>query len=171
MIERIKKIMEEENMSSGKFAEEIGIGGPRLSHYLSGRNNVSLDLVTKILQRFRGISPEWLLFGRGKMYKSDEAKAVVREPDLFSVTEQKQPVAVIDNDAEKSDTSTANLDFFEPEPLNHEEMPVPEAVQYNEPQHVTPVKNTPKEHASIEKIIVMYSDSTFDCYSPNGRKQ
>ena len=51
MIDRIKKIMEVEGLSMGKFANEIGIINSRLSLYLSGQRNVSLEFVTKILEK------------------------------------------------------------------------------------------------------------------------
>jgi len=168
MIERIKKIIDVENIGIVKFANEIGIGSPALSHYLSGRNKIPLELVTKILERFRGINPEWLLFGRGEMYKSTEVKLAKHEPDLFSSAEQKQiDLPLMENDADKSDQSTDNGDFFEPETNNKME----NLNQNTENKHVMHTQdNIQKEHVAIEKIIVMYSDSTFDCYSPNGRR-
>ena len=169
MIERIKKIIEAENIGLVKFADEIGVGSPALSHYLRGRNKVSLELVTKILERFRGINPEWLLFGRGEMYKSAEVKVSNRVPDLFSSVEQ-DVVPQIANEDEKMNPSTADDDFLEPEPLTEKGNDDFDTIQPNEHQSVVSPKTPPKEHASIEKIIVMYSDSTFDCYLPNGRR-
>lgn len=170
MIERIKKIIEVENIGLVKFADEIGIGSPALSHYMKGRNKIPLELVTKILERFRGINPEWLLFGRGEMYKSADTKVANPEPDLFSSVSSPQAVPLTTNEAEKTDYSTYNEDFFEPEELEEKENPIVDTMQPNEHQSVAPHKNSQKEHPSIEKIIVLYSDSTFDCYLPNGRK-
>lgn len=170
MIDRIKKIMEEEGMPYGKFAEEIGINGSRLSHYISGRNNVSLDLVSRILERFRGINPEWLLFGRGEMYKSAEAKGVYREPDLFSPQPVKQEIPLIANEADKSSDFMPDTDFSEPERLITAENKNNEPLQSFESQPVEPIKSMSKSKREIEKIIVMYTDSTFDCYSPNGHR-
>ena len=167
MIDRIKKIMEEEGMPYGKFAEEIGINGSRLSHYISGRNNVSLDLVTKILERFRGISSEWLLFGRGEMYKSAEAKGAYREPDLFSSQPATTPeIPLSENEADKLYNNTQMTDFSEPEPDNTEK----NISQFSESQPVETIRNMSKNKHEIEKIIVMYTDSTFDCYLPNGHR-
>ncbi len=171
MIDRIRKIMEEEGMPYGKFAEEIGINSSRLSHYISGRNNVSLDLVTRILERFRGINPEWLLFGRGEMYKSAEAKGVYREPDLFSsqlVTPPENPLS--SNEADKLYNNTQMMDFSEPEQLITPDNISKNISQFSESQPVEPIKSMSKNKHEIEKIIVMYTDSTFDCYSPNGHR-
>ncbi|MBR5983258.1 MAG: helix-turn-helix transcriptional regulator [Bacteroidales bacterium] len=170
MIDRIKKIMEEEGMPYGKFAEEIGINGSRLSHYISGRNNVSLDLVTRILERFRGINSEWLLFGRGEMYKSAEAKGTYREPDLFSPQPVKQEKPLIANEADKSSNFIPDTEFSEPEQLITAENTNKIPLQSFESQPIEPIKNTSKNHREIEKIIVMYTDSTFDSYLPNGHR-
>ena len=49
--ERVMTIMEHEGMSSTKFADEIGVQRPKMSHIVSGRNNPSLDILQKILVR------------------------------------------------------------------------------------------------------------------------
>ena len=50
--DRIKMIMEKENMASGAFAESIGIQQSTLSHILNGRNNPSLDVIMKVHQKY-----------------------------------------------------------------------------------------------------------------------
>ncbi len=173
MIERIKKIMESENMSAGKFADEIGIIGSRLSHYLSGRNNVSLDLVMKILERFRGINPEWLMFGRGEMYKSPDQKLSSPanvEPDLFNSFSSSSSDTLIENNGKKKDFIDTQPNIYDPEPVKPAlETPIYEDndLENQESNSFARLSNTQK---IIERILIMYSDSTFDCYSPNGHK-
>ena len=65
MIGRITQIMEREGLTSSKFAEAIGIQRSAMSHILNGRNNVSLDVLIKILDRFTYVDSDWLLFGKG----------------------------------------------------------------------------------------------------------
>lgn len=65
--DRIKIIMERENMASGTFAESIGIQQSTLSHILNGRNNPSLDVIMKVHQKYSYINIEWLLYGQGNM--------------------------------------------------------------------------------------------------------
>lgn len=172
MIDRIKKIMEAEGMSAGKFADEIGIIGSRLSHYLSGRNNVSLDLIMKILERFRGINPEWLMFGRGEMYKSADTRTITPtyEPNLFDSQPSATNSPVTENDDEKSSPIYEGPDIFDSEELN--EMPQDTIITGQHPDNYEniDVQKSPKTQKNIERIFVMYTDSTFDCYMPNGRK-
>ena len=70
MKDRIIQFLKSENISSTQFAEEIGVQPSGISHIISGRNNPSLDFVIKMLSRYTNLSSEWLLFGKGKMYKN-----------------------------------------------------------------------------------------------------
>ncbi|NLA24700.1 MAG: helix-turn-helix transcriptional regulator [Bacteroidales bacterium] len=97
MRDRIAKIIEQEQLTNAGFAEEIGVQASSISHVLSGRNNPSIDFVIKILERFRGINSEWLLLGKGEMYKSVYYQAENiqenKEPnDLFSQKTPETPV-------------------------------------------------------------------------------
>ena len=65
MKERILEFLKAENKSSAQLADEIGVQPSGISHILSGRNNPSLDFVIKMLDKYRFLSTEWLLFGKG----------------------------------------------------------------------------------------------------------
>ena len=78
--DRIEKIMLKEEMNSAVFATEIGIQGSTLSHILNGRNNPSLDVLKKILNRFRTVSSDWLILGVGSMYRVEKQS---QTPTLF----------------------------------------------------------------------------------------
>jgi len=69
MKDRILEFLKMENKSSAQLAEEIGVQPSGISHILSGRNKPSLDFILKMLSRYSFISTEWLLFGRGRMYR------------------------------------------------------------------------------------------------------
>ena len=69
MKNRIIEFLKSENKSSAQLADEIGVQPSGISHILSGRNNPSLDFVMKMLQKYQFLSSDWLLFGKGSMYK------------------------------------------------------------------------------------------------------
>ena len=56
-------------MTSTQFSDEIGIQRSTLSHVLSGRNKPSLDFIQKILTVYKNVNSDWLLFGKGEMFK------------------------------------------------------------------------------------------------------
>ncbi len=93
MKERLLEFLRIENKSSAQLAEEIGVQPSGISHILSGRNNPSLDFVLKMLEKYPYLSTDWLLFGKGTMYKElktptlfDNEMRIIpeTEPDIFN---------------------------------------------------------------------------------------
>ena len=95
--DRILKILNTENMSSAKFADLIGVQRSNISHILSGRNNPGLDFLQKVLTRFPSINSEWLLIGKGEMFKQNPQKEIDFNELNFrgQNTEQKKTVEEI----------------------------------------------------------------------------
>ena len=73
LITRIKELMEQHELNASSFAEMIGVQRSSISHILSGRNNPSLEFLTKIEAAFDEVSFEWLL-------KGEENKARISTP-------------------------------------------------------------------------------------------
>ncbi len=73
------------------MAEDISVQPSGISHILSGRNKPSLDFILKMLEKYPFLSTEWLLFGKGPMY---------REPimgDLFAGMDLDQKPVIPEN--------------------------------------------------------------------------
>lgn len=66
---RVVKLIELLANSNKEFSDKTGISTVILSHINSGRNKVSLGAVQAILQSFPQVNPEWLISGRGEIYK------------------------------------------------------------------------------------------------------
>jgi transcriptional regulator with XRE-family HTH domain len=79
MKERLLEFLRTENKSSAQLAEEIGVQPSGISHILSGRNNPSLDFVLKMLEKYQYISSDWLLFGKGAMYKEIKMQSLFED--------------------------------------------------------------------------------------------
>ena len=146
MRDRILKIMEREGLTPSKFAESIGIQRSAMSHIISGRNNPSLDVLLKILERFT--YSDWLLFGKGEMIREH----VLTEPNLFTnMLENRPNVQVV---AENRKEIGVEI------PVNIQKQPVVEQVICQE----KPSKN-------VSKIMIFYSDNTFDTFVPEKNKK
>ncbi len=78
MKEQLLQILNKENISYAKFADLIDVQRSSISHILSGRNKPSFDFVQKIVTHFPKINAEWLITGKGEMYKSG-----LKEHNLF----------------------------------------------------------------------------------------
>jgi transcriptional regulator with XRE-family HTH domain len=84
MKERLLEFLRNENKSSAQLAEEIGVQASGISHILSGRNNPSLDFILKMLEKYKFISTDWLLFGRGSMYKEGKMQNLFDEDPVYN---------------------------------------------------------------------------------------
>ena len=63
LIERIRKVIDDSELSSAAFADKIGVQRSSISHILSGRNKPSLDFVLKLCDYYNDIDLDWLLKG------------------------------------------------------------------------------------------------------------
>lgn len=148
MRDRILKIMEREGLAPSKFAETIGIQRSAMSHIISGRNNPSLDVLLKVLERFTYVESDWLLFGKGNMMREH----MITEPNLFSNTVINPPeVQVVPEYRKEIGVET---------PVNLSKQPAVEQIIYKD----SPSKN-------VSKIMIFYSDNTFDTFVPEKNKK
>lgn|SRR5690554_3620086 len=85
--ERILLLMKAQGMTPTQFADEIGIQRSSISHILSGRNNPSLDVILKILGRFKEIDSNWLILGKGNLLKERDLD---NSPTLFNLDEDEE---------------------------------------------------------------------------------
>ena len=83
MKERLLEFLRTENKSSAQLAEEIGVQPSGISHILSGRNNPSLDFILKMLEKYQFLSTDWLLFGKGTMYKDKQMQSLFDDADII----------------------------------------------------------------------------------------
>lgn len=148
MKDRIKRIMDQANLTPAKFADKLQINRAIISHILNGRNNPSLDVVTRILGEMNYINPEWLLSGEGNMYKPGFSREPSSgEPDLFhqdSVNPEEQST-----EEKKPRENTLNPPDY--------------------PSQLTDTKNVePKflPRKEITQIIIYYTDNTFEVFRP-----
>lgn len=148
MKDRILAVMEHEGLTPSKFAEAIGIQRSAMSHIISGRNNPSLDVLIKILERFTYVDSDWLLFGKGEMMREH----VLTNPDLFTNTTI--------NQSNQPDSPEYRKEIRVETPVNTVKQPVIEQI-------VLPEKN----NRNVSKIMIFYSDNTFETFTPEKNKK
>ncbi len=148
MKDRIRLIMEKENLTPAKFADSLDINRAVISHILNGRNNPSLDVVTKILEVMDYINPDWLIKGSGNIYKSGvDMESRQTEPDLFLQENE--------NHDQSADKIKQSQGFEFKDTIN-----VSQSID-NKPFEV--VK---KYDRKITQIIIYYNDNTFEKFTP-----
>jgi len=99
MVDRILLVLKIKNLTPSKFADEIGIQRSSMSHIMSGRNLPSLDLITKILNKYPDINSEWLLQGAGPMMKTIQIDLFEQPTEAKAATTTEKTVSVADEPA------------------------------------------------------------------------
>lgn len=66
---RLKQFLAAENITQAQFADNINVVRASVSHVLAGRNNPSYEFIRSIMLKYPRLNIEWLMFGKGKMYK------------------------------------------------------------------------------------------------------
>lgn len=150
MKNRIQKFLEVENINPSKFADEIGVQRSSISHILSGRNNPSLELIQKILARFDYLNAEWLITGKGEMFKPN------RQPSLFDDIYMKTDTMV-----EKNENNEVKNEVGEktPEPKNVVE-------QKTNTSDLVPKTelNLFNGNVKVKKIILLYENGKAEIF-------
>ena len=149
MKDRIKKIMDNEDLTPARFADNLQINRAVISHILNGRNNPSLDVVMKILSEMDYINSDWLLNGNGPMY---------REGYLPSKNQSKQ--SLFDVDATEVDSPQDVSKYSKEKQVEHTKI----ASNSIENQYVGASINVNRR---IKEIIIYYTDNTFESFIPH----
>lgn len=139
MNKRLQQFLSAENISQAQFADTIGVARASVSHILAGRNKPGFDFMERMSRRYPALSLEWLITGKGKMYKGDAP----------------EPVPV--------------LDLWQEEPVEREVSPIveePEPMLPPPPAKIESITSSKKEQhivkqRSISRIVVFYDDNTF----------
>jgi transcriptional regulator with XRE-family HTH domain len=71
MKERLQKILDNYNLNSSRLAEKLGVQRSGISHIMSGRNKPGFDFLKGILDLFPEIDANWLITGKGTMFKEE----------------------------------------------------------------------------------------------------
>ena len=143
MKERLLEFLKNENKSSAQFAEEIGVQASGISHILSGRNNPSLDFVLKMLEKYQYLSTDWLLFGKGSMYKENRMQNLF-DYDLADNKESNEMKS-------KNEVPKVNIDY--------------EDVMKNKTMKVSAVSSD-KITSDVVKIVWFYENRSFEEFFP-----
>ena len=152
MLNRLTLLMKTYELSPSQLADAIGVQRSNISHLLAGRNNPSLDFVTRLLNKFPEVSAEWLLFGKGQFQKKNGGT----QTDLFQMHTEN-----------KTELPPSNPVIVNPK-AKVQDIPAPEEVSENMKSRKSaqePVKTTKSKN--IKQIVVLYEDGSFEAYKPS----
>lgn len=144
MKDRIIKFLSDNNLTSTKFADNIGVQRSSISHILSGRNKPSFDFIEKMLLAYPDLNAQWLITGKGNMFSN--------QPSLFNQNNDQ-----IQNNLTSRESNIQNATDSNIEKLNSEEE-----------KDIIENKNEIKTNktSNIERVIVFYTNGSFKEYKP-----
>lgn len=158
MKDKLLALMKSEGLKPSQLADILEINPAGISHIMAGRNKPGFDLLQKILKRFPQIDPDWLLLDSESMYRrsyhissttvsaasplSVETGAEIRDGLFSRSTGVSEQAACSEAD---SKTSSAQLSSIP----------------------VTLQSVSEKRGAAVERIVIFYSDHTFEYFLPS----
>ena len=152
---RLKQFIAAENISQSQFADTIKVVRASVSHVLSGRNNPGYDFIKAIMLAYPNLNMEWLMLGKGKMYKDH-------------VNDQQKPVHSSSISAPTEGSLFHEDDMY---PMDEMPSPEPESVadienlqEYRIPEQTFTQVNhieRPVNQRKVSKIIVFFDDGSY----------
>lgn len=139
---KFKQIIEENNMTPSKFADDIGVNRASISHILAGRNKPSLDIIVKIIKWDPTYTLDYFLG-----LDSPDTKIGTQTPH----NEPSKP---------RLNERAKGLD------LNRQNQPnnLPRIADSKKVETKLLASDAARE---VERILIFYTDKTFSEYLPN----
>lgn len=151
--DRISLIIKNEGLTQVAFAGATGINTSTLNHVLTGRNNPSAEVISKILTAFPMYESDWLLHGTGSMWTEEyrELQAQRSTVPLFDTN------TVISDDQGRRVIGMSSTIEANDQVGRHPTTGDPE------------MSSRPERHSvmrRVEKVIIYYDDQTFETLYP-----
>lgn len=146
MKDRLLTFLKKENISATNLADEIGVQRSSISHILSGRNNPSYDFIFKMINRYEYMNAEWLITGKGNMYKTEQKK--------------------IDENADK-DKGIFDNEIRDSAASEQSDQVKNDRKKFTEETHKNDYEKKVTNVNKIEKIVYFYKNGTFREYNPS----
>lgn len=152
MRSRLQQFLNAEQLSPARLSDIIGIQRSGMSHILSGRNKPSFDFIQKLLLKFPTLNSEWLITGKGKMYKESLAiNNPTYQNSVLSVVEK-----IVETHPEPKEIQQDRVLFKNPELSEN-------SINGSGKEDV---RNNSRQ---IVKMILIYSDGTFSDFRHEDR--
>jgi transcriptional regulator with XRE-family HTH domain len=187
MKDRITLLIKAKNLTAAQFADEIGVQKSSISHILSGRNNASLDFIQKILITYPEVNMDWLMFGKGPIFKhieiahkssNDESLTAVPTVDLTNVdlfsgltsaksTDFRKEIDLSDEEKSEENTQQELIENEITTPMLKNNKQVPSEFQLSKKEDgLVGSSHRKTDTKTILKIVEFYSDNTYREFFP-----
>jgi transcriptional regulator with XRE-family HTH domain len=156
---RLKQFLSAENISQAQFADTINVVRASVSHVLAGRNNPSYDFIKAIMDNYPNLNIEWLILGKGKMYKE---RSSAPEPEQTQATIEDYSddllFPVID---EEVLTDTHQIPSSETENPSQLTGSIPNIAVSSDINTANSTAQQVVRQRKVSKIVVLFDDGSF----------
>jgi len=149
---RLQQFLQLEQLSPARLADMLGIQRSGLSHILSGRNKPGFDFIQKLLTRFPTLNAEWLITGKGKMYK--EYPEETQKRDIRARASHSEINFENRGEIDESEEIAISPDFEEDSQENS-------FSELSENSIKSSLQENAHKNRALRKILLIYSDNTF----------
>lgn len=136
--DRLAHILRAKNLTASQFAELMEIQPSNVSHLMNGRNKPSLDFLMKLKEVFPEYSFDWIIMGKKPITINEPNPVVADNQQMKFEDDEKKIIEFDDVEEVKPKIEEENLE----EKIKTATLSV--------------------GNQEIEKIIVVYSDKTFE---------
>ena len=153
---RLKQFIAAENITQAQFADTINVVRASVSHILAGRNKPSYEFICGLMRHYPNLNIEWLMFGKGKMYKDSS----VQPADLFG--EMTEPTVPVMDQLEEVISIPETIS-----PVQESHIPAPQythpsnGVTLNDIKTLVNEVQKPVNQRKLIKITAFFDDGTF----------
>ncbi|MPM02987.1 hypothetical protein SDC9_49246 [bioreactor metagenome] len=159
MIERIQLLMKIYQLSAADLADKLGTERSGISHFLSGRNKPSLAFITKLLEKFPEINPDWLLLGTGPTMRDESSIPVIEQKPV-----QQEVVQMNAGLTFSTVEPSANDQFTVKQDDNTKSKTIPPEKTAAEEVKKVPDPVSETTNPEIERIVIFFNDHSFKEY-------
>ncbi len=145
---RLQQFLNAENISQAQLADTLEVARAGVSHILAGRNKPSYDFITSLMLRFPKLNIEWLMFGKGKMYKDLPSAPIRKESNLLF-----DEVELQDDEPEASAQEAVIPDVMVSEAAN--------IVSLTDIKHSVQQVQSVVKQRNVKKILILFDDGSY----------
>lgn len=138
---RLQQFLAAENITQAQLADSLNVARAGVSHILAGRNKPSYDFLRALMLHYPGLNVEWLMFGKGKMYRDN------------SVDQQSAPAP------HHTEAETDLL--FTDEDLEEDIIEEVNTQATNEIKALSESVKTIVKQRNVKKIMILFDDGTY----------
>jgi transcriptional regulator with XRE-family HTH domain len=140
---RLQQFLAAENITQAQLADSLDVARAGVSHIIAGRNKPSYDFLSALLHHYPSLNAEWLMLGKGKMYKDLQENTVEKI--------QEQPAGLLFDDFDEIVEEKSDAQHSEPVNIH----------STNKINNLDNAMQSIVKQRNVKKIIVLFDDGTF----------